>query len=141
MLAFLLVGGAAFGATRHCDGGRCKGTDEADKIYVSEGDDVVFADAGSDKVFGRGGEDVLKGDSDDDHVYGEEDNDRVKGGPGRDMVFGGPGDDMVRGGTHDETNDGVRDVLDCGEGTADSVYYTPGVDVIRDCEIFHPPKQ
>ena len=43
------------------------------------------------------------------------------------------------GGTAHKTNDGVRDVIDCGEGT-DTVIYTPGVDKVTNCENLDPPE-
>ncbi len=55
-----------------------------------------------------------------------------------DEVYGGPGDDLVRGGTPERPNDGARDVLDCGEGTMDEVYFVQGQDTVRNCEIPYP---
>jgi len=136
-VALVLAVGVAFAATRNCTGGECRGTQGADEIFGSEGDDVVLALGGNDRVYGREGNDGLKGGEGSDEVYGELGNDKVKGSQGGDKVFGGPGDDVVRGGTHSRTNDGVRDLLDCGEGT-DTVYYTPRKDEIRDCEILNP---
>lgn len=133
----LLLAAAAFAATRHCNGGTCMGTDGADRILGSNLDETVFANMGPDKLFGRDGADQLKGEEGRDEVHGQGGDDRVKGGTGRDAVFGEAGDDLVRAGTHDRTNDGVRDVLDCGDGV-DTVYYIPGQDVIRDCEIENP---
>lgn len=135
--ALLLSAGVTFAATRSCDGGRCSGTQRADTITGSENDEVILGEGGNDKLFGRGGNDGIKGGTGNDEVRGEEDNDKVKGSQGRDEVFGGPGDDVVRGGTHGQRNDGARDFLDCGDGT-DTVYYTRGVDEIRDCEILNP---
>ena len=104
-----LAAGAAFAVNKMCPH-NCRGTGE------------------SDRVLGRGG----------DEVFGQEDNDRVKGSFGRDRVYGGTGDDLVRGGTVHQTDDGARDVLDCGDGT-DTVYFTPGVDEVRNCENPNPP--
>jgi Ca2+-binding RTX toxin-like protein len=134
----LLVAGTALAQTVNCSGGECRGTDTADRIFGSISRDIVYAKGGNDRVFGRGGDDVLKGDQGNDEVRGQSGPDRVKGGLGSDSVFGGRGDDVVRGGTHHEADDGARDVLDCGEGE-DTVYYTPGVDELRDCEILNPP--
>jgi len=140
LVTTLVVAGAAFAAVKQCNGGTCRGTSGDDKIYGSVRNEIVFGEQGDDRLYGRGGEDLLKGDPGRDTVYGQEGPDRVKGGTGRDMVYGGPGDDLVRGGTHDQTNDGVRDILDCGPGV-DTVYYTPGTDVLRDCEVRNPPEQ
>ena len=42
-------------------------------------------------------------------------------------------------GTAHRTNDGARDVIDCGECT-DSGIYTPGVDEITNCKSLNPPE-
>jgi Ca2+-binding RTX toxin-like protein len=100
----------------------CRGTGEIDRLVGSARGNTIHALDGSDRVLGR------------DEVFGQEDNDRVKGSFGKDRVYGGPGDDLVRGGTAHQTNDGARDVLDCGDST-DTVYFTPGVGEIRNREI------
>lgn len=133
-VALLLTAGVAYAAVRTCDGGRCTGTQKADTITGSAGEEVILGEGGNDMIFGREGNDGLKGGTGNDEVYGEDGNDKVKGSQGRDKVFGGPGDDVLRGGTHGQTNDGVRDFLDCGPGE-DTVYYVPGQDEIKDCEI------
>lgn len=137
--ATLLVAGTALAMTVRCSGGECRGTDMADRIFGSASKEVVYAGGGNDDLFGRRGDDLLKGDQGNDEVYGQSGDDRPKGGFGKDRVFGGPGNDLVRGGRHNQTDDGVRDFLDCGDGK-DTVYYTPGVDVIKDCEVLIPSK-
>lgn len=137
--ATLLLATAAFAATRHCNGGTCMGTDGADRILGSNLDETVFANKGPDKLFGRDGMDQLKGEEGSDEVHGQGGDDKVKGGTGRDVVFGDAGDDMVRAGTHDRTNDGVRDVLDCGDGT-DTAYFIAGQDTVTNCEVLNPPQ-
>ena len=136
-VALLITAGTALAATRSCDGGRCTGTQKDDEITGSAGEDIILGEGGNDTVFGLEGNDGIKGGTGDDEVYGEDGNDKVKGSQGRDKVSGGPGDDVVRGGTHGKTNDGVRDVLDCGPGM-DTVYYVRGQDEIKDCEILNP---
>jgi Ca2+-binding RTX toxin-like protein len=137
-LALALAAGTAFAVNKMCPQ-NCRGTSEGDRLVGSARGNTIYALAGSDRVLGRGGDDALKGGDGRDEVFGQEDNDRVKGSFGRDRVYVGPGDDLVRGGTAQQTNDGARDVLDCGDGTQDTVYWTPGVDEIRDCEILNPP--
>ena len=138
MLALALAAGTAFAVNKMCPH-NCRGTSGSDRLVGSARGNTIHALAGSDRVLGRGGDDALKGGDGRDEVFGQEDNDRVKGSFGRDRVYGGPGDDLVRGGTAHQTNDGARDVLDCGDGMQDTVYWTPGVDEIRDCEILNPP--
>jgi Ca2+-binding RTX toxin-like protein len=138
VLVLALAAGAALAVNKTCNG-NCRGTDGSDRILGSARSNVIYAQAGSDEVFGRGGDDQLKGGDGPDEVYGQEGADRVKGSSGKDRVFGGPGDDLVRGGTADRTNDGARDVLDCGDGD-DTYDATPGVDEVRDnCEIPFTP--
>ncbi len=139
----LAVAGVALAVTKNCPqtGGECIGTSRSDTIYGSSVNDTVRAGAGNDRIEGRTGDDRLFGDKGNDRVYGDAGNDTVKGSTGADTVEGGPGDDLVRGGTHREANDGVRDILDCGEGERDSVYFVRGQDTIRNCEYFNeePP--
>lgn len=137
MLTLLLVAGVAFAATRHCNGGTCTGTDRADKLFGSTGFDKILGQQGADKIRANDGDDMAKGGAGADEIYGEAGHDRVKGSQDRDYVSGGDGDDLVRGGLHSRTNDGVRDVLDCGPGN-DTVYYVRGQDKIIDCEIRNP---
>ena len=122
-----LAAGAAFAVNKMCPH-NCRGAGESDRLVGSARGNTIHALDGSDRVLGRGG----------DEVFGQEDNDRVKGSFGRDRVYGGPGDDLVRGGTAHQTDDGAQDVLDCGDGT-DTVYFTPGVDEVRNCENPNPP--
>ena len=118
-LLVVVFAGIAFAVTRTCDGGTCKGTDRADKLFGS---------TGFDKILGEQGADTIRAN----------DGDRVKGSQDRDYVSGDDGDDIVRGGLHSRPNDGVKDVLDCGPGT-DTVYYVRGQDRIIDCEILNSP--
>ena len=137
-LALMLAVGTALAVNKMC-AHNCRGTGGSDRLVGSARGNTIHALAGNDRLLGRGGDDALKGGDGRDEVYGQENNDRVKGSFGRDRVYGGPGDDLVRGGTAHQTNDGARDVLDCGDGM-DTVYFTPGVDVVMDnCETQNPP--
>ena len=139
LAAMLTAAGVAPGLDRNCDGGVCYGTSGADVLYGSSVKDTIYGLGGDDKVVGRGGDDGLKGGPKRDRVNGGEGDDRVRGTLGTEVVYGGPGDDLVRGGDPERPNDGVKDVLDCGPGV-DTVYFTPGQDVVRDnCEIENPP--
>ena len=135
----LLAAGIAFAEITdvRCNGGECRGTGEDERLFGSASEDLIYAGGGDDRVYGRRANDALKGEQGNDKIDGQEGDDRVKGGPGRDRVFGDSGDDLVRGGTHTQADDGVPDILDCGDGT-DTVYFTPGVDVVSNCEIRNP---
>ncbi len=134
----VLVAGAALAVTKMCPG-KCRGTAD-DGLVGGSRANTIYAEDGNDRVLGRGGEGALKGGNGHDEVYGQEGNDRVKGSAGMDEVYGGPGDDLVRGGTVERTNDGARDVLDCGEGT-DTAYFVEGQDTAIGCEITNPPPE
>ena len=136
--AALLIVGVALAVSKTCPYD-CRSTGGDDTLSGSARDNRIVAESGDDRVVGRGGEDELKGGDGRDEVYGQGENDRVKGSFGSDRVFGGDGDDLVRGGTAEQTNDGVRDFLDCGAGTQDVVYFVPGQDVVQNCEIPNPP--
>lgn len=129
--------GVAYAATIDCTGGECTGTNNADTMNGSAGDDKMLALDGGDTLYGVGGMDALKGKGGGDEIFGGEGNDIVKGGFGKDRVDGGEGDDLVRGGTHSAANDQARDVLICGPGR-DTVFFVRGQDVLQDCEIKRP---
>jgi Ca2+-binding RTX toxin-like protein len=136
--ALLLAAGVASALEKKCTGGECMGTNMADTLYGTPLNDTIFGLGGNDRIYGGGAMDALKGGPGADRAFGSEGNDRVKGGPGEDTLYGGPGDDLMRGGLHAKTNDGVSDIIDCGDGR-DEVYYTPDVDVVKNCEVKHPP--
>lgn len=135
--ATLMIVGSALAASKMCSG-NCRGTSGDDVLFGSARSNTIYAEDGADRIVGKKGDDALKGGDGPDEVYGQEDDDRVKGSFGGDRVFGGPGDDLVRGGTAEQTNDGVRDVLDCGEGDQDEVYFVPDQDEVRNCEVLFP---
>ncbi|TCL08021.1 Ca2+-binding RTX toxin-like protein [Shimia isoporae] len=64
------------------------GSDVANKIEGSGGDDFLF---------GGIGDDTLLGGFDSDQMYGGADNDRLEGGDGWDLLEGGDGKDVLRG--------------------------------------------
>jgi Ca2+-binding RTX toxin-like protein len=101
------------------------GTDKADYLDGGGGDDRVHGfgspDAQADELLGGDGRDVLHGGAGMDFVYGEQGDDVLHGGDGGDILLvGGEGADVVYGGDGndniEETGDGQRDKLYCGEG-------------------------
>lgn len=66
-----------------------EGTDRADVIVGSSGDDIILALEGNDRVCARSGDDI---------VFGNEGNDLLDGGAGGDAFVGGPGADLLDGG-------------------------------------------
>ncbi|MGB3634088.1 MAG: calcium-binding protein [Rubrobacteraceae bacterium] len=141
LLALGLVvvsGGPSAAFTENCNRGGLKATNGSDVLYGTAGEDVICGMAGKDRIYAKGGDDKLKGDRGVDRIVGGAGDDKIKGGMGRDTLLGRAGHDILRGGSFRKVNDGKRDVLDCGSGV-DTVYFTPGVDVVRNCEILNPP--
>ena len=140
-MGVFLVASVAYARTISCTGsGLCAGTPKHDLMRGGAGDDTVVGKGGDDRLTGDNDQDMLKGKDGSDTLNAGNDDDKAKGGGGRDTVMGGPGDDILRGASHGGINDGVRDVIDCGEGT-DTVYYVPGQDSISDCEIVNTSDQ
>jgi len=78
------------------------GTNKADTIIGSDGDDTIDAGAGDDVVCGAAGDDSIEGGSGNDAIRGDTGDDNLDGGPGMDTVVGDGGNDTVAGGTgHD----------------------------------------
>jgi Ca2+-binding RTX toxin-like protein len=84
------------------------GTNNADIIIASEGDDTIFGDGGNDTLEGGAGNDIINaGDGDDivrdlggdDNIKLGAGNDVVNAGPGLDLILAGPGNDFVVLGT------------------------------------------
>jgi Ca2+-binding RTX toxin-like protein len=113
------------------------GTDRRDFIYGYAGNDTLVGNGGSDFVFGGKGNDTATGDAGRDFLWGGPGNDTLEGGDHADVLYagwgmdnleGGPGNDILRAGE----NDGVPDVVDCGEGR-DRALIRAG-DIAIDCE-------
>jgi hypothetical protein len=115
----------------------------SDVIYGGPGDDFMRGNTymgddrnrAKDVLHGGPGRDNMLGEEGDDVLYGGDGNDKgVPGGKGADDamgLYGGPGEDVLYGGDGndflDDSGDGDRDKLYCGEGTdeylADNIDY------------------
>jgi Ca2+-binding RTX toxin-like protein len=163
-LISLMVSAAVAGAITliNCTGTNpCKGTNEIDDIYDSDGYDEIYGYGGNDDItsWNGGNDTVYGGDGKDDlHVweagwaYGEEGNDALWSGGLPGLLSGGDGNDYfhvenyssetgeqtVQGGPGNDTvyaADGYPDVIDCGGGKRDWVRYDRGgVDTVTKCE-------
>jgi Ca2+-binding RTX toxin-like protein len=88
-----VIGIEEFGASpRGCT---ITGTERADRLHGTRGDDVICAGEGDDRVEARGGDDAVFGDGGDDRIDGDEGDDTLYGGPGRDRLDGGSGWDVT----------------------------------------------
>ena len=73
------------------------GTDLADTLIASIGDDTLFGDAGNDRLEGGFGNDIINGGDGDDIIKDSGGDDNIKAGAGHDVVHAGPGLDLVMG--------------------------------------------
>jgi Ca2+-binding RTX toxin-like protein len=122
--AMLLVSAVALAGE-----GTVRGTQDADVLTMSDGNDRVFARGGDDTVHGAAGDDSIRGGSGDDALFGDEGDDRLKGGQDEDQLDGGDGDDVING-----RGDGRdKDEIVCGAGY-DVVRPGRGDVVDDDCE-------
>jgi hypothetical protein len=104
-----------------------------DFLTGDDGDDAVYGGSGDDRVEGNAGDDLVTGDPGADEVLGGWGDDRVVGGSGRDTLRGGGGADRI------EAQDGFADLISCGAGSRDVVFFDSGLDsVAADCESMSP---
>ena len=122
-----LSAGGTLAATLVCaldPAARCAGT---------AGDDELYGEPGPDRIFGLGGDDSIFASYGDDRIEGNHGDDWLHGGPGSDTVLGGPGDDEIH-----VDDDATADVVDCGPGSRDEVWFDRGLDTFKNCERKHP---
>jgi Ca2+-binding RTX toxin-like protein len=94
------------------------GTQRADHIQGSKGNDVICGLGGNDRINGGGGHDIIDGGSGSDRLVGAGSTDVLAGLAGRDRVKGGPGSDKVGGGASNDRLSGGprRDRVNGGSG-------------------------
>ncbi|WP_442962693.1 peroxidase family protein [Pseudomonas sp. Leaf48] len=74
------------------------GTDNADILIASEGDDTIWGDGGNDRIEGGDGNDQLRGGAGDDIITDTGGDDNIQGGDGNDVLHGGNGVNLIIGG-------------------------------------------
>ncbi|PXW85459.1 Ca2+-binding RTX toxin-like protein [Nitrosomonas sp. Nm84] len=74
------------------------GTENADRIRASEGDDTIWGDGGNDRLEGGAGNDSINGGDGNDRISDSFGDDNIKGGDGHDVINGGPGINLILGG-------------------------------------------
>ncbi|VVP19203.1 hypothetical protein PS893_03735 [Pseudomonas fluorescens] len=74
------------------------GTENADILIASEGDDTVWGDGGNDRIDGGDGNDQLRGGAGDDIITDTGGDDNIQGGDGHDVLHGGNGVNLLIGG-------------------------------------------
>lgn len=71
---------------------------EAMDIRGTEAADILNGTSGDDVIYGFGGNDTLKGGAGDDVLAGNDGADNLQGGAGDDYILGGAGNDTIDGG-------------------------------------------
>jgi Ca2+-binding RTX toxin-like protein len=130
-LALLLASGVALAEygggggieynTVRCDGGKCEGTTNDDRMVGTDRRDILYAFKGSDLLFGNGSSDDLYGFLGYDQLRGGDGSDKLGGGEDRDDLYGNSGPDVLNGGDHADHmigGDGNDKVFGGGGGTA-----------------------
>ncbi|WP_138470291.1 family 16 glycosylhydrolase [Poseidonocella sp. HB161398] len=90
--------------------GALAGTESAEEIKGTGGDDVIYGLGGDDRLIGRSGHDVLVGGDGDDFLRGDAGNDTLIGGGGYDLLRGQDGADTYM--MTLESLDGTYDSID-----------------------------
>jgi Ca2+-binding RTX toxin-like protein len=121
-LAVLLLGGVALADT-------IDGTSGPDDLVGTDNEDVIHGSGGADYISGLAAADVLYAGAGNDTVVGRDGNDRIYGNSGSDTLFGNHGNDTIN-----SAGDGVKDVVKCGQGAADTAYVDKIDWVKENCE-------
>ncbi|MCR6636864.1 peroxidase family protein [Devosia sp.] len=74
------------------------GTNNADILTASIGDDTIWGDGGNDRIEGGAGNDNIDGGAGDDIISDSGGDDVIKGGDGNDVIHGGNGLNLIIGG-------------------------------------------
>ncbi|HBS49415.1 MAG TPA: hypothetical protein DEA05_04660 [Rhodobacteraceae bacterium] len=90
-----ITGSGQFGGTDMAD--LITGSAGNDKINAHDGDDEIHGGDGKDVLTGNGGNDLIHGDKGNDNLYGREGEDTLDGGSNNDKLMGGDGNDVLRG--------------------------------------------
>jgi Ca2+-binding RTX toxin-like protein len=82
-----------------------------EKVTGGKGNDNITGDVSPETLTGGPGDDTMNGGGGADLLSGQGGDDTLTGGPAKDILSGGPGADVFH------TQDGVKDTINCGDGT------------------------
>ncbi len=82
-----------------------------EQVTGGKGDDTINGDVSAETLTGGVGDDTMDGNGGADLLSGQGGDDTLTGGPAKDILSGGPGADLFH------TRDGVKDTINCGDGT------------------------
>jgi Ca2+-binding RTX toxin-like protein len=116
-----------------------------DNLEGGRGSDHIYGDAVADiYLWGGGHEEGTNdyNDNSDDYVHGGGGDDQIYGGyalGGVDRIYGEGGNDFIYASQRrDHVSPETKEIIDCGAGASDEVYFDTGLDVVTNCEIKHP---
>jgi Ca2+-binding RTX toxin-like protein len=118
-----------------------------DYLRGENGSDHIYGDDGADSFLWGGAVDVATNtytDNSDDYVHGGSGDDTIEGGFGQggvDRLYGEGGNDYIEASQRENPSalfQVTKEIIDCGTGAQDEVYFDKGVDVVKNCEIKHP---
>ncbi len=109
------------------------GSEKAQTISGTTGDDLIRGYAGNDTINAGTGDDLVYGGADNDTLRGDAGNDWLYGGQGADTLYGGAGNDVLSGGASNDVLYGGAgaDVFKWSLGDQGSTS-APAVDVVKD---------
>ena len=141
------------------------GSELADYMHGVGANDTMHGYAGGDYLEGGKGSDHLYGDSgaeyglwggayegatdtfpdnSDDYVHGGGGADKIIGGQaqgGVDRLYGDAGNDYINASQRQSPNPAIavtKEIIDCGAGASDEVYFDKGLDIVKNCETKYP---
>ena len=121
----------------------------SDYLGGNNGSDHLYGDAGNDQLWGGGidkSATPTDTDASDDYVHGGVGDDYIWGGyaqSGVDRLYGEGGKDYIDASQRKAPDPAAfqltKEIIDCGAGASDEVYFDKGLDVVAtNCEIKHP---
>jgi Ca2+-binding RTX toxin-like protein len=124
------------------------GYGDVDTLQGDKGSDHIYGDSGADNSLWGGAYDPSTStytDTSNDYVHGGSGNDGIVGGlaqGGVDRLYGERGNDLINASQRhlDDFKPVTKEIIDCGSGASDEVYFDKGVDVFTNrtnCEIRH----
>jgi Ca2+-binding RTX toxin-like protein len=114
-----------------------------DLLQGGNGSDHIYGDSGADENLWGGAYEPEYSDTSDDYVHGGSGDDYIYGGyaqSGVDRLYGEGGNDIIEASQRknpDPAYQVTKEIIDCGAGASDEVYFDKGLDVTTNCEIKH----
>ena len=117
-----------------------------DYLQGGKGSDYIYGDSGAEYgLFGGAYDAGTYTDKSDDYVHGGSGDDYIIGGyaqSGVDRIYGEGGNDYIDASQRKDPDPAAfqvtKEIIDCGAGASDAVYFDKGLDVVKNCEIKHP---